>query len=355
MKEADRETIGVCRCPLTVLSLSAASSTGKGATAVMGDPLGSGGSDHFRAHSPNYMVQDARVGGLVDFWEGVVLTTNEVLFLAGCGWRLGWTTVRGTVDCPNSIAREDATFYSLLFSNIMICACSCGEFISSRCISSINRQLGKAASAVFYESLVSPSIVASEDVVTCLLKILETGYKSSTTASHISQFGGDVDWGKELAHHKNQRKFSVEMSIALHALCYKAIGWDRVLDVIEKYLKYLIPNKCLQSSDPSEFFNINASLLVHATSQISRVMVESAFDVLMFLNYLVIVSGQVLIAHQDISRIHLELIPMLQEIIIQWLILHLVATMPSESPLLEDFSSRLSLLKIGNYIGCFVI
>lgn len=52
----------------------------------------------------------------------------------------------------------------------------------------------------------------------------------------------------------------------------------------------------------------------------------------------------------DMSRIQLELIPMVHEIIAEWLIIHFLATMPSESHSAEDFSSQLSSLKIGMVI-----
>lgn len=52
--------------------------------------------------------------------------------------------------------------------------------------------------------------------------------------------------------------------------------------------------------------------------------------------------------HEDISRVQLQLIPKVQELLMQWLIVHLMGTTPSESLLLEDFSSRLSSLHIGN-------
>ena len=51
----------------------------------------------------------------------------------------------------------------------------------------------------------------------------------------------------------------------------------------------------------------------------------------------------------DISRIQLELIPMIQEIISEWLIVHFLTTTPSESASIEDFSSQLSLLQIGMF------
>lgn len=56
--------------------------------------------------------------------------------------------------------------------------------------------------------------------------------------------------------------------------------------------------------------------------------------------------------HKDISRIQVTLIPRVEELLTQWLIVHLLATTPSESPVLEDFSTQLSLLHIGM---CFVI
>lgn len=49
----------------------------------------------------------------------------------------------------------------------------------------------------------------------------------------------------------------------------------------------------------------------------------------------------------DTSRIKLELIPMIEEIICEWHIIHFLAITPSESAAVEDFSSQLSLLQIG--------
>lgn len=49
----------------------------------------------------------------------------------------------------------------------------------------------------------------------------------------------------------------------------------------------------------------------------------------------------------DISKIQLELIPMIHESIAEWLIIHFLTTMPSKSYSAEDFSSQLSSLKIG--------
>ncbi|KAI8553195.1 hypothetical protein RHMOL_Rhmol06G0325300 [Rhododendron molle] len=53
--------------------------------------------------------------------------------------------------------------------------------------------------------------------------------------------------------------------------------------------------------------------------------------------------------NDDVSRIQLELVPMVQEIIAEWHIIHFLGTTPSESPAADDFSSQLSSLQIA---GC---
>lgn len=165
-----------------------------------------------------------------------------------------------------------------------------------RCVTSISQQLGKTASAIFYESLVSTSVVPSEEILHCIMKILVIGYSSSAAMLHMSDSGADIAWEKKLADHKNIRKFSIDMLLSLHALREKAVTWGRVLNVIESFLKFLVPRKIILNSDAEISSSINASILVQATSQISKVMFESALDMLLFLNYLVKISGQVSIS-----------------------------------------------------------
>ncbi|KAK6925523.1 Nuclear pore complex protein NUP160, partial [Dillenia turbinata] len=214
------------------------------------------------------------------------------------------------------------------------------------CVSSISQHLGKSASAIFYESLVNAPVLSLEEIIPCLLKILEMGYSSSVSALHISELGVDAAWEKELTDHKNLRKFSVEMLLSLHALFNKASAWDRVLNVVESYLKFLVPRKIMQRLDADIIYNVNTSILVQAAAQVAKVMFESAFDMLLFLSYLVKISHQIHMGHDDISRIQLELIPMIQETFTEWLIIHYFCTTPSESPVAEDFSSQLSSLQI---------
>ena len=56
-------------------------------------------------------------------------------------------------------------------------------------------------------------------------------------------------------------------------------------------------------------------------------------------------------SHDDASRIKLELVPMIQEILTEWHIIHFVVTTPTEAPVLEDFSYQLSSLHIGKHLN----
>ncbi|GAV86384.1 Nup160 domain-containing protein [Cephalotus follicularis] len=211
-----------------------------------------------------------------------------------------------------------------------------------RCVISINQQLGKTISAIFYESLIRTPVISFEEIVPRLLKILETGYSSSVAALHM--FGTE-----ELTDHKYLRKFSFGMLLSLHALCKKAGSWGKVLNIIERYLQFFVPRK-IQKMASESLFNININIVVQATSQISKVMYESALDVLLFVTYLVNISGQIYMMHDDISKIQLELVPMIQETVYEWLIIHFLGTTPSELPTIEDFSSQLSSLQIDSNI-----
>lgn len=163
-----------------------------------------------------------------------------------------------------------------------------------RCVVNVSQQLGKTASAIFYESFVSaPRVISAEEITPRLLKILESGYSSTVAMLHISDLGPDFAWEKTLADHKNLRKFSIDMLLSLHALYEKSGTWSRILNVIEKYLKFLIPRKMMPKFDAEMSLDINASILVQATSQVAKVMFESALDILLFLSYLVSISAQV--------------------------------------------------------------
>ncbi|KAL3729190.1 hypothetical protein ACJRO7_026308 [Eucalyptus globulus] len=210
------------------------------------------------------------------------------------------------------------------------------------CMNSIGQQFGKAASAVLYEVLVSMPSITSEEIFSSLLKTLQTGYSSKGVLPNVS----DVAWEKDPIDHKSFRRFSTDILLNLHQLSNKASSWGKVLEVVEGYLKLLVPHKVVQEMDDRVSLNICTSIVVQATSQIAKTMFESASDLLLFLSYLVHLSGQINMSQDDVSRIRLELVPMIQEIIAEWLIIHFFAATPSESYAVEDFSSQLSSLKI---------
>ncbi|XP_022716344.1 nuclear pore complex protein NUP160 isoform X2 [Durio zibethinus] len=220
-----------------------------------------------------------------------------------------------------------------------------------RCVINISQQLGKTASFIFYESFVGRQIISSDEIIPRLVKILETGYGSSTRVGHVSGLGADVAWKREQIDHKNLRKFSVDMLLSLHDLCKKAASWRKVLDVVESYLQFLVPQKLTQNPCAETLFCLNNSILVQASCQIAKVMFESALDILLFVSYLMNIGGQINMTHDDISRIQVELVPMIEEIISEWLIILFFCTTPSESLAIEDFSSQLSLLQIDNKIN----
>ncbi|KNA07445.1 hypothetical protein SOVF_171860 isoform B [Spinacia oleracea] len=221
-----------------------------------------------------------------------------------------------------------------------------------RCSRLLGRRLGPVISPIVYESVVGVSVTSTEDIVPRLLNTVKCGYNASVAASNVSDLGADFIWKKELLEHKTLRKFTMDTLISIHGLCEKASGWVRVLNVIESYLNLLVPRKPTMSSDVSNVtLNANISIIVQATSQVAELMFESALNVLLFLSYILDISGQVHMLPDDMSRIQLELIPMVHEIIAEWLIIHFLATMPSESHSAEDFSSQLSSLKIDSDSG----
>ncbi|CAN1178565.1 Nuclear pore complex protein NUP160 [Linum perenne] len=218
-----------------------------------------------------------------------------------------------------------------------------------KCVNSMSQPLGKTASAVLYEALVSKSNISLEDFVSQLLKILQTGC-TPLSLFRNSDLTADFDLGK-VADHRNLRKFSVDMILSLHALSRKATSWGKVLNAIESYIQSLVPQKILQNLDAEVSFNVAMSALVQAVSQVAQAMFESAMDILLFVNYLINISGKINMLHADVSRMQLELVPMIQDTVYEWLIINFLVTTPSESPGIEDFSCQLSSLRIDNKNG----
>lgn len=54
-------------------------------------------------------------------------------------------------------------------------------------------------------------------------------------------------------------------------------------------------------------------------------------------------------SQQDICKLRLELLPMIQDIVSEWLIILFFVTTPAQLTSVEDFSFKLSSLQIGRF------
>ncbi|GAB2284016.1 hypothetical protein Dimus_018499 [Dionaea muscipula] len=214
------------------------------------------------------------------------------------------------------------------------------------CSNIFSQQFGRAVAPLFYQSVIGVSMISAEDLVHHVLKSLESGCNSSLVELDVPELGTDLVHQKENAAHKGLSRFSIDILLSLHGLCSKANGWVNVLKIVENYLNFLIPRKIVQNLEPERILNVNSSIVVQATSQVAGVMLECAFDILLLLNYLISISGQIHMLYAEITKVQLELIPMVHEIVIEWLLIYFFGTTPAQSPAVEDFSSQLSSLQI---------
>ncbi|XP_066329314.1 nuclear pore complex protein NUP160-like isoform X1 [Miscanthus floridulus] len=215
-----------------------------------------------------------------------------------------------------------------------------------RCMGHIHHLLGRSSIAVYYESLIS-SIISSDEIASHIVKILETGFSPQSSSSLISLLGTDTYVERRQAAHKSQRKFSVEMLLSFQKLQSRSASWSSVFDVIEKFMKCLNTNMSVQEYGSKRVCNVNSVLLVQATSQVAKTMFECAFDLFLFLSYLVGVGGQVSLLQSDVARMKLKLFPMIRDILGQWIVLHFVGISPTSPPTIDDFSYQLSSLQLG--------
>lgn len=162
-----------------------------------------------------------------------------------------------------------------------------------RCTLKISKQWGGAPYAMYYESITGKPVIPSDEIVPRLVNILESGYAMSIGQRTWSDLGVDRAWEKELEAQKNLRTFSIDMLLALSALCQRAGSWEKVFTIMEHYLQYLVPKKFMHNNDGEALSDICSSILVQATSQFVKVMFESAFDIFLLVSYLLNISGQV--------------------------------------------------------------
>ncbi|KAL0670685.1 hypothetical protein Bca4012_033389 [Brassica carinata] len=161
------------------------------------------------------------------------------------------------------------------------------------CTLKISKQLGTAPYAMYFESVTGKSVISSEEILSRLVNILESGYAMS-----IGRTWSDL-------------------------------GADRARERLDLG---------------------KSSILVQATSLFAKVMFESAFDIVLLLSYLLNISAQVNMSQQDISNLRLKLLPMIQDIVSEWLIILLFVTTPAGSTSMNDCSFKPSSLQIDSSI-----
>lgn len=97
-----------------------------------------------------------------------------------------------------------------------------------KCVTSFSQQLGKTASSIFYESLLTAPMISSEDIVHCIVKVLETGYCISGAVLRRSTSGDHTIFlQKELTDHRSLRKLSVDMFLSLQGPYKKRLHGTR--------------------------------------------------------------------------------------------------------------------------------
>ena len=161
------------------------------------------------------------------------------------------------------------------------------------CTLKISKQLGTAPYAMYFESVTGKSVISSEEILSRLVNILESGYAMSIGRTW-SDLGADRARESKLEAHRNLRRFSIDMLLSLSALCQRAGSWEKVFTIMEKYVQqHLVPKKFRHNNNGEALSDICSSILVQATSLFAKVMFESAFDIVLLLSYLLNISAQV--------------------------------------------------------------
>ncbi|KAL9253691.1 Nuclear pore complex protein NUP160-like protein [Drosera capensis] len=236
-----------------------------------------------------------------------------------------------------------------LKSGLVICGDSDEKRILAEvllCCRIFSQHFGSEVAFLFYQSAISFSMISIEDLVLHLLKGLRSGCNYSLAKLDASEQGIDLVHQNLNAAQKELRGFSVDMLVSLHGLCSKANGWHKILHAIEYYLNYLVPSMSEQSSESGKIINVIASVVVQATPQIAGAMFEFALEIMLFLNYLISINGQICMPDADVIKVKLELIPMVHEIIVEWLLIYIFSTTPAQSLAEENFSLQFSSLEI---------
>ncbi|KAJ7548231.1 hypothetical protein O6H91_07G003400 [Diphasiastrum complanatum] len=218
------------------------------------------------------------------------------------------------------------------------------------CMDSVASHLGRLARAAFHEALLSPNDNALNSVIASFVRILDIGYNDFILSRKSAHVGFDNLREKRKEHHHRQRKFCLHMRLGFLELRDKAGSWDRVLDLVANFVGYLLPStrpltpgaSSVPSSRPAFYLKV----LAKTASQILWNHFEAARNLLLVLEVLINMQGEVGLLAHEVSRIRSTLIPQAQNALIVNLILHCLGRTYGETPQTEDFSLQLSSLKI---------
>ncbi|XP_024389835.1 nuclear pore complex protein NUP160 isoform X1 [Physcomitrium patens] len=220
----------------------------------------------------------------------------------------------------------------------------------SSCAKLIVDHLGRVAMGLLYESFLRPVDQSVPGILPSLARILDLGFNSSLVADEIGHMGVDEIRSKEQDQHRRQRAFALHIAHALQTLQSKAGGWDKLFQIISKYVDLLAlqsqPMLTSTGSTKGMDSGLIKRLLSQSTSQIAWAQFKAARDLLLLLVYSVKVGIQVGLTSNQISFMKSHTIPRIQEIMTMRLLVHWLTVTFAEVPPAEDFSSQLSSLRL---------
>ncbi|MCO5575504.1 hypothetical protein L7F22_029305 [Adiantum nelumboides] len=228
-----------------------------------------------------------------------------------------------------------------------------GEFLDLlfKCTSAIKRQVGRVPYALFGEVLLRNKNISVSHLCSGFLHFLDVGYAHFTLVKGAIHVGVDVERIKALEYRQRHRKLELQLILDLQHLRYFAGGWSLVLDGIENFI-IQVTQETMPSSKEDNLESLNGiiskRLVLESAAQLSRNLFEVAKDLLIFLNYLIRIKGQVGITNNETSRIQRDLIMKVKNMFLRGLLVYWLSTNVAEVAPTEDFSLHLSALQLDN-------
>lgn len=219
-----------------------------------------------------------------------------------------------------------------------------------KCAKTISKHVGRLPLSTFSQALLGKNHVSLSHVSSLFLRLLDVGYDLSAFTIGTSHMGIDTARKKKLDYCQQQRRFELQVLLDLQRLRDIAGGWNRVLDIVEKYASAVLQDMKVSISRPSstggEYGIINKRLILTSAAQISSTHFEAARDLLLLLGYLVGLKGQIGVSSQEVTRIQRQVILQVRTELLISLLVHWLSVSFAEVAPPEDFSLHLSSLHI---------